>query len=271
MALKVNNITVVDDTRNLVNVNTASFTGNTSIKLPIGTTAQRPVNSSNGMIRYNTENGGLETYSNAWYDIVDSRPLNINTKPTLILDFVNSQSLDPKITYSRNSIGTYYSDNGILRTAKANTPRFDYDPVTLEGKGLLIEPTRKNYLPYSGQFTANSSAWLNSYIGNCSVDITYTKTPDGHYSSERLTITSTENALKGIDQLNIPTTAANSNVTFSIYVKPDNHSNIAEIIKLVMVLVTYQQLLMLVMVGIDVVCLENLILIHQIQLGWEYI
>jgi hypothetical protein len=227
MALKVNNITVVDDTRNLVNVNTASFTGNTSIKLPIGTTAQRPVSNQAGMIRYNTDNWGLEVCSSDWYNIVDSRPLDINTKPTLLLDFVNSRSLDPRITFSRSSIGSYYNDRGVLKIAKDNIPRFDYDPSNLESKGLLIEPTRTNYLSYSGQFTANSSAWVNSYIGDCSVDMTYNKTPDGHYLSERLTILSTANALKGIDQLNIPTSAANSNVTFSIYVKPDNHNYIA--------------------------------------------
>lgn len=65
--------------------------------------------------------------------------------PTLNLDFANSQSLDKRITFSRGSIGTFVNKNGLIETAAANTPRFDYDPISGECRGLLIEESRTNY------------------------------------------------------------------------------------------------------------------------------
>ena len=67
------------------------------------------------------------------------------TSPTLNLDFANSQKLDPRITFTRGSIGTFVNKNGLIETAQANIPRFDFDPITGECKGLLIEEQRSNY------------------------------------------------------------------------------------------------------------------------------
>lgn len=66
------------------------------------------------------------------------------TSPSLILDFANSGKVDPRITFTRNSIATYFDEGGVLRTATANTPRIDYDPTTLATLGLLIEEARTN-------------------------------------------------------------------------------------------------------------------------------
>jgi hypothetical protein len=41
---------------------------------------------------------------------------------------------------------TYFDSAGVLQVAAANTPRRDYDPVTLEAKGLLVEVSRTNSL-----------------------------------------------------------------------------------------------------------------------------
>jgi len=65
--------------------------------------------------------------------------------PTLNLDFANSQELDPRITFTRGSIGTFVNKNGLIETAQANVPRFDYDPISGECRGLLIEESRSNY------------------------------------------------------------------------------------------------------------------------------
>ena len=48
------------------------------------------------------------------------------------------------ITFNRNSIGTYVDANGVIQTAAANEERFDYDPVTGERLGLLVEESRTN-------------------------------------------------------------------------------------------------------------------------------
>ena len=80
--------------------------------------------------------------------------------PTLNLDFANSQSLDERITFSRGSIGTFMNKNGLIETAAANIPRFDYDPISGECKGLLIEESRQNLLTYSEDFS--NAAWTKS-------------------------------------------------------------------------------------------------------------
>jgi hypothetical protein len=65
-------------------------------------------------------------------------------KPTLLLDFANVGQLDPRITFTRASTGTFTDSVGVLQTAAIDAPRFDYDPVTLACKGLLIEESRTN-------------------------------------------------------------------------------------------------------------------------------
>jgi hypothetical protein len=66
MAIKISNNTVISDGRT-VTVKDGTFTGNTHIKLPAGTTAQRPGSPTNGMIRYNTDEETFEGYvDGAW-------------------------------------------------------------------------------------------------------------------------------------------------------------------------------------------------------------
>ena len=56
-------------------------------------------------------------------------------------------------SFTRASVGTYFDSTGTLQTASANTPRFDYDPVTHTPKGILIEESRTNYASYSNKIT----------------------------------------------------------------------------------------------------------------------
>lgn len=64
MAIKISGTTVVSDTRSIVNVVDATFTGNSAITLPVGTTAQRPTPAV-GMLRYNTTIDSPEYYSSS--------------------------------------------------------------------------------------------------------------------------------------------------------------------------------------------------------------
>lgn len=64
-------------------------------------------------------------------------------RATVAFDFL-SGVLDPSITFFRSTTGTYFNSAGILSSAAINTPRFDYDPVTLAPRGLLIEGQRTN-------------------------------------------------------------------------------------------------------------------------------
>ena len=69
--------------------------------------------------------------------------------PRLALDFTTA-SLDPRITFTRttgaSNPATYIDSSGVITAATNNQPRFDYDPVTLVCKGLLIEESRTNSL-----------------------------------------------------------------------------------------------------------------------------
>jgi hypothetical protein len=75
---------------------------------------------------------------------IDTEQVRHSIRPSLNLDFANSKQLDPRITYRRSSIGTYYDDNGTLKYAAHNEPRFDHNPSTGESKGLLIESAATN-------------------------------------------------------------------------------------------------------------------------------
>ena len=74
---------------------------------------------------------------------------------TLNLNFMTPGTLDPLITFTRASTGTYFDSTGTLQTAAINTPRWDYDPVSLQSRGLLLEDQRTNLALQS----ANASAW----------------------------------------------------------------------------------------------------------------
>jgi hypothetical protein len=65
-------------------------------------------------------------------------------QPTLNLDFISNTILDPQITFTRASTATFFNSSGVLTSAAIDAPRFDYDPVTLAPKGLLIEEQRTN-------------------------------------------------------------------------------------------------------------------------------
>jgi len=72
--------------------------------------------------------------------------LRVGGRPALFLNFVGTTALDSRVTFTRGSTATFTGSNGLIQSAAINTPRFDYDPVTLVSKGLLIEDQRTNLL-----------------------------------------------------------------------------------------------------------------------------
>lgn len=79
--------------------------------------------------------------------------------PRLALDFTTA-TLDPRVTFTRTTNATnpatYIDSNGVITAATNNQPRFDYDPVTLACKGLLIEESRTNALLNSDSLSTQS-------------------------------------------------------------------------------------------------------------------
>jgi hypothetical protein len=70
----------------------------------------------------------------------------------LDLNFARTKTLDPRITFTRASSGTYFDANGVMQTAGNNVARFDHDPATGESLGLLVEESRTNLLQRSQEF-----------------------------------------------------------------------------------------------------------------------
>jgi hypothetical protein len=85
-----------------------------------------------------------------------------NVRPSLDLRFALAKKLDPRITFTRGSTGTYFGSDGLMRTAGVNEPRFDHDPITGQSLGLLIEESRTNNVFASDRVDAS---WLITVSG----------------------------------------------------------------------------------------------------------
>jgi len=113
-------------------------------------------------------------------------------RPTLNLDFANSKTLDPRITFTRSQTGngvTYVDESGFIRDAVADEPRFDHDPETGECLGLLIEEQRSNLVTYSEKIGGlfSSYGWANQNSITVDVDTTDVSDPSGGNSASKLT------------------------------------------------------------------------------------
>jgi hypothetical protein len=109
---------------------------------------------------------------------------------------------------------TYQTTPGpyVATTASAYYgPRFDYDPVTLAPRGLLIEEARTNLLLRSGEI--GTAPW--AVYGTASVSANATSAPDGTTSADLITFGAVDN---GYQQTDIAIGASIS-VTLSFYVK----------------------------------------------------
>ena len=123
-----------------------------------------------------------------------------NTRPSLNLNFARSKTLDPRITFTRTSTGTYVDESGVIRTAVADEPRFDHDPVTGESLGLLIEEGRSNIKIRSEELQSDfSRAQITTISQNEIISPDGLQTADGivpnvtltaHYLDKVLTSTS---------------------------------------------------------------------------------
>ena len=61
----------------------------------------------------------------------------------LDLDFTTG-TLDSRVMFTRTTTGTYVNSSGVIASAAIDAARFDYDPATLDPRGLLLEEQRTN-------------------------------------------------------------------------------------------------------------------------------
>lgn len=139
----------------------------------------------------------------------DLRPLSA---PVFRNDIINSGVLDPRVTFSRNSTATYFDKFGVLKTAKAGEPRIDYDPITGECRGLLIESSATNLLTYSEDFTTWQYLNQTEYAQVTPNIIT---APNGTLTASKLR----EASSSAGSQIHWRRTESNGAGTFSVYAK----------------------------------------------------
>ena len=83
-------------------------------------------------------------------------------------------SLPAGVTLTRASAGYRYNSSGVLVSETTNVARFDYAPVTLTARGLLVEEARTEYYTYNT--TLSNAVWT---YGGCTPTHNSTAGPDG--------------------------------------------------------------------------------------------
>jgi hypothetical protein len=138
--------------------------------------------------------------------------------PSFSLNFLTG-TLDPRITFTRASAtATCVNASGNIEVVAADTPRFDYNPVTLALKGLLVEAGTTNLVLQSQNF-GTTWARTNTTVTSGAVS------PDGVTNSDRIV----ETAISGahlVLQSGINLTIGQT-YRFSVYVKSAERSWIA--------------------------------------------
>lgn len=137
----------------------------------------------------------------------------------LNLDFLNqkysvngvSKTFDQLVTNTRASTACYYGADGLIKTAAANVSRFEYDPVTLQPAGFLIEEARTNMTSYSSTF-------INGVWGKTAASVysNVAVAPDGTYTADKLiedTSTSVHSITRSI------AVAVSTTYTWSVFLK----------------------------------------------------
>lgn len=128
----------------------------------------------------------------------------------LDLRFALQKTLDPRVTFTRASTGTFVGSDGLLQSATTNEARFDHNPTTGESLGLLVEEARTNLLLQSEDL---STSWTNT---NTSETTNAATAPDGTTTADKLieAATTTEHSIRQDSS-----SQAAGTYTFSIFAK----------------------------------------------------
>jgi len=122
-------------------------------------------------------------------NLVTTSVARTTAKPSLDLNFTRSTSLDSRISFSRASSATFVGANGYISYSPSNQPRFDYDPITGQCKGLLIEEFRTNLYTNSSAFSLwGKSGGLDTVIDNAAIS------PDGYQTASYVNANGTTNS-----------------------------------------------------------------------------
>jgi hypothetical protein len=134
------------------------------------------------------------------------------TTPAFSLDFTTAV-LDPRVTFTRSgNTATRVNSSGLIEVVNADLPRFDFDPVTLACRGLLIEQAKSNLAPYSEDF----NNWSKT---NTTVVVDDAISPDGNQTADLVYPNTSSTALFGVRVWRNVFGLASSQYTCSFYIK----------------------------------------------------
>jgi hypothetical protein len=141
--------------------------------------------------------------------------------PRMALDFTTGV-LDPRVTVTRAlNTATRVNSSGYVESINANLPRFDYDPITLAPKGLLIEEARTNLFLQSQTFEIASWVKILSTISSNAAN-----GPDNALTADKL-IPNSGATFGGTYTFQQITKAASAiTYTCSVFAKPDGFNYI---------------------------------------------
>ncbi len=111
---------------------------------------------------------------NSFWPAGDGSTLNLNFTQMSTLADLTSRGL----TFSRSTSGTYLNANGLVATATAGNPRFDYD-TSGNPRGILLEGSATNLVYHSETFRLNAVAAEPYWAESASVSRGTDTAPDG--------------------------------------------------------------------------------------------
>jgi hypothetical protein len=158
--------------------------------------------------------------------VLSATPL-ARTTPSLLLDFT-SGSLDSRVAFTRTGAASRVNASGLVEAVAADTPRFDYDPITRACNGLLIEQTRTNLIYPSVDMTA--ATW-GFFLGG---GATGTRTANAGTAPDGTSAATQINMTAGSGQQAILTTGfamtAGTQYSGSFYVKATSAGDVGKVI-----------------------------------------
>lgn len=148
-----------------------------------------------------------------------------NQRPDFALDFNNTERIPPGV-FSRASTGTYIGSDGLIKLAAISEPRFNYNPITGENLGLLVEEARTNLSDFSQDFSATN--WPTA-PGTTSLTRTLNAivAPDGTMTADEIKCISSANSVFALETSPSNTVVdSNAFYTLSIFAKAGGWSRI---------------------------------------------
>jgi hypothetical protein len=171
-----------------------------------------PIYSGNSTVNTSITSNTISSYIPEEFNEYSATRNSIS--PTLMFNFVNSQFLDPRITFTRASSATFLNSAGKITTAAVDTPRFDYNPTTLACNGLLMESQQTNLLEYSSAI--GGTTWYYNGGTGPTITLNAATAPDGSNTAS-LYIPGTASGF--YDAAKNPLLLDNTQYTLSVWVK----------------------------------------------------